>query len=80
MKKIIIALSLLVFISSCQRKKFTCYCTDGNKNLVFKKTMSDLNYSDFSTYCASAQEQYHQAANNVTCTVLDKEPEEETKK
>jgi hypothetical protein len=78
MKKTIIALSLLAFISSCKKKEFTCYCTDGNEQLVYKKTLDGLNYAEFQTYCDAAAVQNHQNANGVTCEVLNEDPEETT--
>ena len=76
MRKAILALSLIGLISSCKKKEYTCYCEDIQNNVVFKKTLSDLNYSEFQTYCADAERANHQVSNTVTCTVLDKEPEE----
>jgi hypothetical protein len=76
MKKAIIALSLLALFASCKKKEYTCYCENSDKQLVFKKTMSELNYSEFQMYCDDAQRANQHQANGVTCTVLDKAPEE----
>jgi hypothetical protein len=76
MRKAILALGLLALISSCKKKEYTCYCEDVQNNVVFKKTLSGLTYSEFQTYCYQAEVSNHQASNSVTCKVLDKAPEE----